>query len=137
MTTNISADVDSIMERAKPIIAEEIDNQLSFDLMDNPDVNRVASDFRRAIPKIKLLASGLSLRGLNRVFRAVVEFPLADEYPVLKDKENELFVLTLAAMSYKGIMTSAFNKHAAETKKTIESEMATVANTVEGEVTNG
>lgn len=78
------------------------------DALNTPELNEAAAQFMSTVPKIKALASNLSRNGLARVFKAVVEFPLAESYPRFKGVEQELFVLTLNALSAKTVMTNAF-----------------------------
>lgn len=84
------------------------DSTNETDKFNTPALNQAAYIFQTSLPRIKSLASNLSRNGLARVFKAVVEFPLAEGYPKFKGVEQELFNLSLAAIGAKSVMTGAF-----------------------------
>lgn len=97
------------IETPTDVINLESEVKTEVDPMNTPEVNQAAYTFQTSVPRIKSLASNMSRNALARVFKAVVEFPLADSYPTFRNKvENELFILTLSVMSAKTVMTSAF-----------------------------
>ena len=61
--------------------------------------------YNNSLERIVLLNSMLSKKSLNRVYNATMRFPLAEQTPKFKGKdknlENELFMLTLTALSAK------------------------------------
>lgn len=72
-------------------------------------LDQAAHMFMTSVPRIKALSANMKRNSLARVFKAIVEFPLAENYPKFKDKtESELFVLTLSAISAKNVMTNSF-----------------------------
>lgn len=82
---------------------------LKQDPMDNDRVNQAAYTFQTSLPRIKALSSNMSRNALARVFKSVVEFPLAESYPKFRNQtETELFILTLSAISAKNVMSAAF-----------------------------
>lgn len=88
----------------------ENQEQTKTDSLDTPELNQAAYVFQTNVPRIKALASNMSRNGLARVFKAVVEFPLAEKYPNFKGVEMELFQLALSAISAKNVMSNAFMK---------------------------
>lgn len=94
------------------------------DPMNTPELNQAAHTFYTALPRIRSLATNMGGKALARVFKAVVEFPLADEYPKFRSKtEQELFILSLSAVSAKNTMSSLFTQNL--DKKELEDEIAT------------
>jgi len=92
------------------------------DPLNTPELNQAAHTFYTSMPRIKSLATNMGAKSLARVFKAVVEFPLADAYPKFRSKtEQELFILTLSVMSAKNTMASAFTSNM--DKKEIENEI--------------
>lgn len=92
------------------------------DPLNTPELNQAAHTFYASMPRIRALASNMGGKGLARVFKAVVEFPLADSYPKFRSKtEQELFILTLSVMSAKNTMASAFTS--TMNKKDLENEI--------------
>jgi len=106
------------------------------DPLNTPEVNQAAHTFYTSIPRIKALATNMGGKALSRVFKAIVEFPLADKYPKFKSKaEQELFVLTLSVMSAKNTMATAFMQNT--DRKALEQEITDgVVKEVLAEVTN-
>lgn len=106
------------------------------DPMNTPEVNQAAHTFYTSVPRIKSLATSMGGKGLARVFKAIVEFPLADNYPKFRSKsEQELFILTLSVMSAKNTMTSLFTS--SMDKRAIEDEITDgVVSEILAEVTN-
>lgn len=56
---------------------------------------------KSSLIRIKQLNSVLSKKALNRVYNAMMEFPLSDKPVKFKGLEDELFMLTLTAQSAK------------------------------------
>lgn len=85
----------------------------------NP-LDQAAHMFMTSLPRIRALSGNMSRNALARVYKAVVEFPLAEDYPKFRNKvENELFILTLATIDAKNMMTSSFGN---DVKKEITEE---------------
>ena len=104
------------MEDNKPVETTE------QDALNTPELNRAAYTFYTTIPRIKALSSTIGGKALARVFKAVIEFPLADKEPKFRSKtEQELFILSLSAMSAKTTMASAYIQNAKE----LEDEITT------------
>lgn len=58
--------------------------------------------YKTSLDRIYILNKTLSKKALTRVYNATMGFPLAETTPKFKDKlENELFMLTLTALSAK------------------------------------
>lgn len=79
-----------------------------------PQVNpldQAAHMFSSSLPRIRALSGNMSRNSLARVYKAIVEFPLAEDYPKFRNKsENELFILTLATIDAKNMMTASFSQ---------------------------
>lgn len=58
--------------------------------------------YKTSLSRIHVLNKTLSKKALTRVYNATMGFPLADKTPKFRDAlENELFMLTLTALSAK------------------------------------
>lgn len=57
--------------------------------------------YKSSATRIQYLNGILSKKSLGRVYNAVIGFPLSDNPPKFKGLENELFMLTLTALSAK------------------------------------
>lgn len=93
----------------------------TVDPLDNPEVNQAALQFQNSIKTIKQRTSTLSKKSMERVFDAVLEFPLAHTEPKFRNKvEHELFVLALSALASKNTMMSAIMKDAENNQTLLE-----------------
>lgn len=85
------------------------------DPLDNEDINNTAKVFMDSLPRVKALASNMKGHALSRVFNAVMEFPLSDNYPKFRSKaENELFIMSLSLLLAKNKMMAAVSASQAE-----------------------
>ncbi len=86
-----------------------------IDPLDNPEINRVANDFQTHLKISKRLTSALSKKSMERVFDAVMEFPLAASEPKFRnDEEHDLFILALNLLANKNKMMEAVIKNQTE-----------------------
>ena len=100
----------------------------AVDHLDNPTVNKAADVFGKSVAEVKSLASNLKGGALARVFKAVVEFPLQEQYPKFRsDAEHQLFTLTLACLQAKNVMLGAIMASRNEAQAAIDDAAAAVA----------
>jgi hypothetical protein len=82
--------------------------EITNDLLDNKEVNTAALKFKNGVVISKRIVNAMSKKSVQRVYNAVVEFPLGDAYPKFRDKrEQELFNLTLELITAKNTMIQA------------------------------
>lgn len=85
--------------------------ELPTDPLDNPALNKAAYDFGKLSPIVATHARAMLAKrgkGLYRVFRAIMEYPFANDYTKFKSQEEQqLFMLCLHMLSVKGIMSKA------------------------------
>lgn len=120
--STIDEQLDQIADKAADKIAQElVDNNVvnMEDAKDQVDpLDQAAYIFQNALPRIKALSSNMSRNALSRVYRAVAEYPLADNYPTFRTKaETELFIVTLSANAAKSTMLNAFMPKTPEAQK--------------------
>lgn len=78
------------------------------DPLNTPEVNKAAKDFGNLVPQIRAFAKNMKAGGLARVMIAAAEFPLGNEYPKFKVKEEqELFMMLLHVEALKNTMKTA------------------------------
>ncbi len=107
----------------------------SVDHLNTPEVNRAAYNFQNSMKLIKIRTRSLSKKSMERVFDAVLEFPLSKEEPKFRNQfEHELFILSLNALASKNqMMEAVINDQTQSLNKLKEAEEAMKKE----EVTNG
>lgn len=101
------------------------------DPMDNEKVNTAANSFMNGLPRVKALASNMKAGALGRVFNAVMEFPLAENYPRFRSKaENELFIMSLSLLQAKNMMVAAVAASQKQSQEVAEAAIQDAAQAV-------
>lgn len=112
------------------------DSTDKVDHLDTNEVNRAAYNFQNSIKLIKTRTRTLSKKSMERVFDAVLEFPLSKEEPKFRNQfEHELFILALNALASKNVMMDAVIKD--QTVRMNKLKEAEEAVQKEGENING
>lgn len=76
--------------------------------------------YKSNLKKARLLVNLLPKNGLARVCKALLEFPIGENYPNLKKQEQELFALTMNVNSAKNILVEYFDSNRKEVVKNLE-----------------
>lgn len=117
--------------------AEETVTTEQVDPLDTPELNKATYDFMHLMPKIKGYAKTMNGKGVARVFSAVMEFPLAKDYPTFKnDAEKELFMFCIHALAAKQTLLSVLANDQ-EVQKEIVNEVVSTITEEQKEIANG
>lgn len=88
-------------------------------------LDKAAYDFKTNLDSGKSRTERMSRKGLVRVFKAVLEFPLGDKTPKFVDtSESELFILSINTLVAKNKMLTEVVREQADKLKQAEVAMA-------------
>lgn len=106
------ADIEAVKEAISQMTEPKVDTassqEVKSDPLNTPEVNKAAKDFGNLIPQIRGFAKNMKAGSLSRVMIAAAEFPLGNDYPKFRVKEEqELFMMLLHVEALKNTMKTA------------------------------